>query len=305
MAPPLPISSSIVEDWFHGLYTAAMLVTLWVIWYRKQNGGSRRTVQLAMVIMPYICSTMHAALNWVWYSEAINENELPGGPGLLFSLTHLPAWLEGTGDSFFVLNIFMADCMLIWRCWCVWRRRWQVIVLPALATITGVVLGGIIISDQVIALRSLEPFVVVKKSHEFVRFSTIYFSLSVATSLTTTFLIALRILLVQHSSKKAGTGTYHDFNPVLEILIESALLYSVTLLTFVVLDVEKNINLYYAQNIHAQMVGLAPLLIILRIAAGQSRPEEEWSTSITGSLRFGRAVSDSTLETSDKIESEP
>ncbi|KAJ7343972.1 hypothetical protein DFH08DRAFT_702035 [Mycena albidolilacea] len=227
--------------------------------YGKQSTSFRKTGQLVIVIAPYICSTMHAALNWVWYSKAIDENELPGGPGLLRSLTHLPAWLEGTGDSFFVLNIFMADCVFIWRCWCVWNRRWKVVVLPALATITGLVLGGIVISDQVIKLRSLEPFVVAKKSRDFVRLSTIYFSLSVATNLTTTLLITLRIALVQRSAKKAGTRTHHNFNPIMEILIESAVLYSATLLTFVVLNVERNANLYYAQNIHAQMVSLTLL----------------------------------------------
>lgn len=113
------------------------------------------------------------------------------------------------------------------------------------------VLAGFIISDQVGALRSSEAFTVAKKSAEFVRLSTIYFSLSVATSLTTTLLISLRILLLRRMPRKTETG--HTFNPLLEIPIESALLYSVTLLTFLALDVRKDANLYYAQNIHAQM----------------------------------------------------
>jgi hypothetical protein len=57
-------------------------------------------------------------------------------------------------------------------------------------------------------------------------------------------------------SKKHGSATYQAFNPIMEILIESAVLYSVTMLTFVVLDVKKDVNVYYAQNIHAQMVRL-------------------------------------------------
>ncbi|KAJ7695400.1 hypothetical protein B0H17DRAFT_1008470 [Mycena rosella] len=302
--PPLPINSLIVEDWFHGvpftsnsflcqtyflslgLYTATMLGTLWIIVSSKEYIGSRKYWQIGLVLASYICSTMHASLNWLYYSNAINENEIPTGPGLLYSLTHLPAWIEGTGDTFFCLNIFLADCLFIWRCWTVWNRRWIVVVVPMLATISGAILAGFIISDQVVALRSLEAFTVAKKSEEFVKFSTVYFSLSVATSLTTTLLITLRIIFVQRMSKKNGTGTYHTFNPIMEILIESAVLYSVTLLTFVVLDIRKNTNVYYAQNIHAQMAGLAPLLIVLRVAAGHSRPKEEWSTRISGSLKF-------------------
>lgn len=117
----------------------------------------------------------------------------------------------------------------------------------------NLVLGGLIINDQVVALRSLEPYTVAKSSEEFVKFSTVYFSLSVATSLTTTLLISTRILLVQRMFRINGTGSHRTFNPVIEILVESAVLYSVTLLTFVVLDIKKDVNVYYAQNIHGQM----------------------------------------------------
>jgi hypothetical protein len=119
----------------------------------------------------------------------------------------------------------------------------------------SLVLAGFIISDQVGASKSSEAFIVAKKSGEFVKFSTIYFSLSVATSLTTTLLIAARILLLGRVSSKTGTASRLSF---WEIPIESAVLYSVTLLTFLALDVEKNTNLYYAQNIHAQMAVSSP-----------------------------------------------
>ncbi|KAJ7173011.1 hypothetical protein C8R43DRAFT_679035 [Mycena crocata] len=274
-----------------GLYTAMMLVTLSIIVSNKNYSGSRKYRQIGLVLASYICSTMHASLNWLYYSRAVDDNELPTGPGLLYSLTHLPVWLEGTGDAFFCLNIFMADCLFIWRCWIIWNRRWLIVVLPMLATISGAVLAGIIVSDQVVALRSLEAFTVAKKSAEFVKFSTIYFSLSVATSLTTTFLITVRILLVQRMSKQTGTGSHRSFNPIMEILIESAVLYSVTLLTFVVLDVKKDTSVFYAQNVHAQMAGLAPLLIFLRVAAGHSRGKEEWSTRMSGSLKFAPSSS--------------
>ncbi|KAJ7677727.1 hypothetical protein DFH06DRAFT_1316532 [Mycena polygramma] len=282
---PLPISSLIVEDWFHGLYTAVMLVTLKMIVTSKHYTPSQRNWRVGFVLAAYTCSTMHAAINWLYSARAIDNNELPNGPGLLYSLSHLDPWMEGTADTFFCLNILMADCLFsydavsaqIWRCWTVWNRRWPIVALPILATITGAVFAGLIISDQVGADKSSEAFTIAKKSQEFVRFSTIYFSLSVATSLTTTLLITVRILLLQRMAKKIRSSIHRS---LLEIPVESAVLYSATLLTFLALDVEKNTNYYYAQNIHAQMTGLAPLLIILRDAAGYSRPSHEWSTRL-------------------------
>jgi len=73
----------------------------------------QRSWLLGWVILPYICSTIHTSLDWLYFSKAVDGNELPGGQGLLFSLTHLPVWLEGVGDTFFCLNILLADCSFV------------------------------------------------------------------------------------------------------------------------------------------------------------------------------------------------
>ncbi|KAJ7611266.1 hypothetical protein FB45DRAFT_1119947, partial [Roridomyces roridus] len=124
---------------------------------------------------------------------------------------------------------------------------------------------------------SSEALTVAKSTAEFIEFSTIYFSLSVATSLTTTLLIMMRLLLVQRANKTLDSGlNQQSLNPVIELLVESAVLYSATLLTFVALAARKSLAAFYAQNIHAQMAGFAPLLILFRVSAGYSRSEEEW-----------------------------
>jgi len=108
------------------------------------------------------------------------------------------------------------------------------------------VLAGMIISDQVTALSTKEAFTVAKKSAEFVTLSTAYFSMSIATSLSTALLITARVLYVQRALRRSGKA-------IIEIVVESAVLYSITLLIFLVWDVTKNPNVFYAQNIHAQM----------------------------------------------------
>ncbi|KAJ7649363.1 hypothetical protein DFH06DRAFT_1475776, partial [Mycena polygramma] len=296
MTPAFPSSSSIVEDWFHGFYTAVLLLTLWTI--RKHYTGSRKYWQIGLILASYTCSTFHVALNWAHLAAAVDDNEIPTGPGLTVSLTHMAAWMQGVSDTFFCLNVFMADCLFIWRCWTVWNRRWTIVIFPMLATACGAVLAGIIVANQVTAAQRSEAFAAAKKSTEFIQLSTIYFSLSVATSLSTTFLITLRIVLLQRMSKRLGNGAHsRSLNSIIEILIESALLYSVVLLAFVILDVKKDVNLGYAQNIHAQMAGLAPLLIILRVAAGKSRSQEEWSTGPSSTVKFAQSAG--TIPTSE------
>ncbi|KAF5348464.1 hypothetical protein D9756_009536 [Leucocoprinus leucothites] len=310
MSAPIPVSSLIVEDWFHGLYTAGLLLTLWVIVDNRSYDYGRKIRLIALIISMYICSTMHCALQWFYYSKAIDDNELPGGPGLLNSLTHLAPWIEATGDTFFCLNILIADILFIWRCWVVWQKRWTVVVLPILGTTSGVAMAARFITAQVeLETKPALAFTSIKRMRDYVNFSTAYFALSIGTSLFTTFCIALRIILVQRAAAKATKIRKNPYRAAIEIPVESAALYSATLLIFVILDVTKNVNAFYAQNIHAQMTGLAPMLIVLRVAAGHSRPDTAWSTrpdpsihkpppeasvGIVSAIRFGAAGATST-----------
>ncbi|KAL0577689.1 hypothetical protein V5O48_004293 [Marasmius crinis-equi] len=284
MAPPVPISSLIVEDWFHGLYTTGVFLTLWVIFKNTSYDTRRKANLVALVVGMYGLSTIHCGLQWFYYSSAIDENELSGGPGLLNSLSHIAPWIEAVGDTAFCLNVLIADILFIWRAWVIWQKRWIIIILPTIMTICGVALAA----RFVVALLTLESsgdaFTAIKRQHDFVAFSTAYFVLSIATSVITTFFLAMRIILVQRAAFKATGRRDNPFSAAIEIPVESAVLYSISLLIFVVLNVTKNPNAFYAQNIHAQVTGLTPLLIVLRVAAGHSRPDTAWSVSIDPSI---------------------
>jgi hypothetical protein len=156
------------------------------------------------------------------------------------------------------------------------------------------VLAGFIISDQVANLRTLEPFTVAKKTQEFVSISTVYFSLSVATSLTTMLLINLRIFLVQRHMKKTGIYNFTRqlqschrnpnrvggalFGHVVSVCgvrrakdCESQLCPKYTCT-----DGDKNLCTM-PDKADSSSKGLALLLTILRVATGHLRPQEEWS----------------------------
>ncbi|EEB91512.1 hypothetical protein MPER_10114, partial [Moniliophthora perniciosa FA553] len=253
-----------------------MFLTVWMILTNTSYNTARKVALSGIVLGMYTCSTMHSSLQWLYYSKAIDDNELPGGPGLLFSLTHLEPWIEATGDTFFCLNILIADILFIWRCWVVWQKRLTIVIVPMVMATCGIAMAARFIVAQVTLETSGDAFTSIKRMQDFVAFSTAYFVLSIATSLFTTFLLALRIILVQRAAVKATGHRKNPFSAAIEIPVESAALYSLSLLIFVILNVTKNVNAFYAQNIHAQMTGIAPMLIVLRVAAGHSRPDTAW-----------------------------
>lgn len=132
----------------------------------------------------------------------------------------------------------------------------------------------------------------------------------------TTLLIVARVISVQRVSGKAGNGTSRNtYSPIIEIVVESAAIYSVSLLAFVIILTRHHTanSQYFAENIHAQIAvrlsgpfvirgsqptplqGLAPMLIIYHIVAKQARPDTDWATAaVMSAMQFAPAIHQST-----------
>lgn len=115
------------------------------------------------------------------------------------------------------------------------------------------VVAVISVVGQVALARDPEPTPV---GEHFAEFTTPYEALSLTTSLLTTGLIAYRIFMVQRSCRRLGIdtkGRFGSYSRILEILVESAAIYSVNLIAFVILTARKDIRLSYPELIHPQI----------------------------------------------------
>ncbi len=127
-----------------------------------------------------------------------------------------------------------------------------------------------------------------------------YLSFSMATTILCTLLIIYRIITVSYG----GMGI-QTFRGVIEIIVESSLIYSIMLIIYVVLVACDNFGGKYVDILtsstrvcfiyllfHApvslllSLQGIAPTLIVGRVAAGHARPDESWEGSISSSLHF-------------------
>jgi hypothetical protein len=167
------------------------------------------------------------------------------------------------------------------------------------------VLGTIACVEQVITIEGKDGFIPQRFAQQAIDITTAYFALSIATSLTTSTLITLRIVLLQRFSHNAGIQSSTRYQRIIEVVAESAILYSITLLSYLISTARRGVVQTYFQSVHSQVVvsysyqhpflfvsdstpqGLAPLLIIYRVASGYSRPTSEWSAGpIPSALLF-------------------
>ncbi|KAK0436963.1 uncharacterized protein EV420DRAFT_1671796 [Desarmillaria tabescens] len=95
------------------------------------------------------------------------------------------------------------------------------------------------------------------------------------------------LLLVSTIGGEAGS-TFKAYRYVIEVLVESSTLYSVTLILFLAFFALDDLTMIYCDVLAGIARGVAPTLLVGRVAAGHARPDDSWQGSvISGSLRFG------------------
>ncbi|KAF7301966.1 hypothetical protein MIND_00762700 [Mycena indigotica] len=297
-----------LESLVYGIYVALFGVTVASIGSKcsfnsnedTQNNAfgivSRRQLQLdsfglhfAVVVM-FAMSTIHLATKWSIVKTAFVLN----GETPLSVATYLSSprpSVEILEATVFATNTFFADSILasylpifVWRCWTIWGRDYRVVTIPALSTITGALLGYLSVAQEARFLLNKAT-----AADAYVQFSNPYFYLSLSTTVLCTLLIVIRIVLLARGS----FGQLRSYSGVIEMVVESAAMYSATLIAFIAMG-SLNVADGYPQAILGPMTGIAPTLIVARVSLGLSRAEPSWKSRGTVSadtMRFTPQVS--------------
>ncbi|KAF8915540.1 hypothetical protein CPB85DRAFT_1560164 [Mucidula mucida] len=168
-----------------------------------------------------------------------------------------------------LINFREGLIVTVWRCWVLWDRKWFVVGLPLLGVISGLI-------SHAFFLAALFPTGSMRTPRgDGTNWLIVYYSVTVATNLLTTFLIIFRILSV------GGIKTMRTYRGIIEVLVESAFLYSATYAVYLASAVHDayaapafhDSNWYLAALLNAATV-VAPTMIIERITAGTTRPED-------------------------------
>ncbi|KAK0431791.1 hypothetical protein EV421DRAFT_2041037 [Armillaria borealis] len=272
----------IVYALMHGIYTCIFAVTLWSIFSSKtQNSASRSLMVLAITAL-YILSTISFAFMWfgVHFGFVDNgQNALTVLGGLTYNSSQhnmVQTTLCITG----IMTTFIADAVMIWRCWVIWGGRWFIVFIPILLLIAETVIKAV--QNYHLIHEAWKGDAVFNDNTDW---TTVYLSLGLAATLMCTLLIVYRILSV--GGIKAGLRTHWG---VVEVIVESAALYSTILIIYISLNARNELCSAYADVITSSIKGIAPTLLVGRVAAGHARPNDTWKESSLSSLRFDHAA---------------
>ncbi|KAK0212410.1 hypothetical protein DFS33DRAFT_1376903 [Desarmillaria ectypa] len=269
-----------LEALVHGMYTSLVGVTLWYIFINPTTRlpkSHTSTMSISVVLM-YLFTTLNLGIRWSWMRPPLVFYRRDAQNGTTYytfgNADDTTLWaISGAATG---ANILIADSILIWRCWVVWGRRWPMVVLPILLTVSGTAFDVLFIYHNAMDKYSSDGAI----WGSAVKWGVIFYSMSLATTVYCTALIIFRILAHRE-----------QYWSIIEMVVESAVMYALTLVVFIGFLATDDVGGFYPKALLDTIAGIAPTLIVVRVASGQARSDESWQTKeVSSSLHFEPSV---------------
>ncbi|KAH8104660.1 hypothetical protein BXZ70DRAFT_606660 [Cristinia sonorae] len=259
--------------WLETLFYGINFVLFWACMFvlivkRRTPTVNKRLVAIAIAM--FVMSTVHVSLGFQRLIEGfIHLRDAPGGPAAFFSDVSIPANVVKVGLH--TVNSVVGDSVVVWRCWLVWGRDWKICVVPILLVAASAVCGfaQTVYFARAKALHSAF-------AHILQVWNGSLFSLSLATNVTVTLLISVRVWYMLREF--GGTKSFR-YSRVLLIIIESGMIYSVALICEITLYFLNNNAFYIVYDPIAQLTAIVPTMIL--VLAGLELTSNDVHTRMT------------------------
>ncbi|KZV91468.1 hypothetical protein EXIGLDRAFT_769907 [Exidia glandulosa HHB12029] len=273
----------------YGVHATLFFTTLTLLWHNKRKNST----WIAYICVLFITSSIASGSRMRTIQLGfINERNYPGGPWAW--ITQLNPFPHVISMSAYLVNAWFQNGLLLYRMWIITGRKTLLIAFPGLGQ---TIYDKETISDQ----ASWEGWEEIEKTFNYTAayLFTAYIIVAVAFNVLLTAAIAAKLLIVRERLGNYLRDDLGKYVTASAILIESAAMYSVIGIVFVVFHGTKNPIQNLVLPTLSQVQSIASLLIIMRIAQDlawspamgarvSTARNSTWETRITSSsaLKF-------------------
>ncbi|PFH47786.1 hypothetical protein AMATHDRAFT_122242, partial [Amanita thiersii Skay4041] len=255
--------SIFVQTLLYGAYTVLFALTCWVLIYHRTKDQPIRKTMLGISLLMFVLATMHIGVNFTRIIKAfVVFKDEPGGPAAFFN--QLSEFTQLFGSTIYITQTIVGDAVVLYRCYQVWGRRFEIVAFPFLLLLGTTTSGIGILYTFARVVPNAEVFVIQSRN-----WSLPFASLSLATNIIATGLVAFRIWYI---NRRTIVFTGHDLRPIMLLIIESGAVYSTTLLALLILY---NVGSWFeyvlldaVRSKFLSSTGLVFSMIIIRIGLG-------------------------------------
>ncbi|KAG2347257.1 hypothetical protein BDR05DRAFT_987825 [Suillus weaverae] len=239
-----------LETLFYGVFLTLYCLTMFVL---LKNTGANRRLLIPIATVLLCMATAHLIVDFVRILEAFIFNVGKMSANAYYS--NLAAPLEYAKTVLYVTQTVLADCVLVWRCY-VLNHRSLLVAIPGLIVLsTNAVTGYIIVWSLTKADSSSTVFTT---AHSWI---TIFFTLTMITSVTCTTVIAWRIY---HTRRFMSNGLA-PYLPILIVIVESGAIYATGVLSILLTYLSGSNGQYTVLDAVSPIMGIVFCLTILQV----------------------------------------
>ncbi|KZV85732.1 hypothetical protein EXIGLDRAFT_841253 [Exidia glandulosa HHB12029] len=262
----------------YGVHATLFFLTLTLLWARPRTHW-KDYIWITYTAIVFIVSSLGNGgqfkfTQMIW----IDNREYPGGPGAYFA-EQSTAFESTLCNAAYIVNGWLQDALILYRFYIIFGGSVMTVLGPVL-----VFLGEMGVSIALLIALTTEGKTI--RNEVAAQLFTSYFAISISLNVLLTLAIVAKLLFVRRRIKHHLQDSSSTYVSVSAMLIESASLYAVCGILFLVPWRLKSPVQSLVLPTLGQAESIAPLLIILRVAQGQAWSADTESRLATSTIKF-------------------
>ncbi|KAG1804471.1 hypothetical protein EV424DRAFT_1432111 [Suillus variegatus] len=235
------IMSTVLEGILYGFSVLMFIGTIWTFTYKQRIRDINQPSTVVATLL-FVLSTAHMIVGTIRLEDGLTVTQQ----------TFV------TKNTIITLQTLLGDGVVIYRCYVVWRSVW-IIILPCMMWCGVAAFGICMVYVQAPTTNAKNVF-----GNQTGHWITVFLSLTLATNLLSSGLLAYRIWTIERNV----SGAYAAKNnmPILRVLVDAALLYSTVLCASLVCFALSNNGFYVLGDLIVPIISIAFYMVFIRVA---------------------------------------
>ncbi|KAG1850809.1 hypothetical protein DFJ58DRAFT_793152 [Suillus subalutaceus] len=255
------IFSTTMEGILYGFSVLMFMGTIWALTYKQHMKDINRPIAVVAILLLTL-STAHMIVDIIRIEQGLvtYRDTFPGGPSAFFADVAQETFV--IKNAIYTLQAMLSDGILIYRCYVIWQTVW-VIIVPSLKSYLLFPMEACgFCAVYSISQASSGAAIFAKATGQWI---TAFYSMTFATNLLASGLIVYRIWTIERNVSAIRT-TKSTLMPIVHVLVDAAILYSVALFSALVCFTASNNGQYIMLDMIMPIISIAFYMVIIRIA---------------------------------------
>ncbi|KZT50272.1 hypothetical protein CALCODRAFT_513395 [Calocera cornea HHB12733] len=258
-----------------GVFFVLFCFSIHVMCFRQRRGRINRLLLGASVVI-FVLTTVDIIITS--NSLVIGLFFVDNGEGGIYRDEYFgggKGWTYVFQDTAVILNVLVADLVLLYRAWIVWGKRSWVVAFNALIWLATIACSIRVLQLQALAISNPAWSATLLELNNW---SITTLAMSLAQNVIATGLIAVRLWTIDRRAAAYKTGS---FGPLIRLLVESGTIYTSLLLVDIISEVTYDWSELLVSSLVCPIIGVTFSLITVRVGLGLTERAETGGTGIT------------------------